>query len=97
MVVLGGEEILSTEGTTQGDDLAMAVYALGTTLLQNALRTAAPQVKQVWLADDATGAGTLTNLKTWWDTIAIQGTKIGYNVNQNKSWLIKGNPPPPNF
>ena len=87
MVILGGKEILSTEGTTQGDNLAMTFYALGTTLLQNALRTAAPHVKQVWLVDDATVAGTLTNLKTWWDTIFIQGTKIGYNVNQNKSWL----------
>ena len=40
------------------------------------------------VTDDVTGAGTLPNLKTWWETILYQGAKIAYHVNQRKSWLM---------
>ena len=46
------------------------------------------EIKQVWLADDATGAGRLAHLLRWWNTIISEGQKIGYNVNESKSWLI---------
>ena len=62
LVVLGGAEIQSTEGTTQFDNLAMYFYALETIKIQNHLRTAS-KVKQVWLVDDTTGAGSLKSLK----------------------------------
>ena len=78
----------SIEGTTQGDNLAMAFYALGTKPLQDILKEISPVTKQVWLADDATGAASLTNLKMWWDTIILEGPKFGYHVNESKSWLI---------
>ena len=42
----------------------------------------------MWLADDATGAGTLTNLRTWWDIVQKEGLKYGYQVKPEKSWLI---------
>ncbi len=45
----------SSEGTTQGDPLAMAMYALAVKLLIERLQLEAPNVKQVWYADDATG------------------------------------------
>ena len=48
-------------------------------------------MKQVWLADDATGAGSLLELLDWWNTIITEGKKIGYNVNESKSWLILKN------
>ena len=47
-----------------------------------------PEVQQVWLADDATGAGKLDKLKLWWDKIIHEGEKLGYFVNETKSWLI---------
>ena len=46
-----------------------------------------PQVKQVWPAE----AGTPNKLKNWWDIIISEGQKIGYYVNESKSWLILKN------
>ena len=55
LILPGGKEILSLEGTTQGDPLAMQFYALTVTPLITTLRILIPEVSQVWLADDATG------------------------------------------
>ena len=88
MVVLGGRDIFSVEGTTQGDNLAMAFYALGTSPLLKTLSMTSPSVSQVSLADDITGAGKLEDLKVWWDSLTGEGAKFGYYVNESKSWLI---------
>ena len=48
----GGKEIVSQEGTTQGDPLA-----INTSILIQSLRARIPEVKQVWLADDSAGGG----------------------------------------
>ena len=77
LFVAGGKEISSREGTTQGDNLAGPFCPLNTTPLQNKLRETSPEIKQVWLADDATGGGSITNLKSWWDTIINEGAKFG--------------------
>ena len=55
LIIDSGKEILSQDRTAQGDNLAMSLYALITLLVQNSLRSTSP-IKQVWLADDATGA-----------------------------------------
>ena len=57
MVIPGSSEIASCEGTTQGDPLAMAMYALATTPLIKMLHDNVPMTKQVLYADDATGVG----------------------------------------
>ena len=88
MVVFGADDIMSVEGTTQGDNLAMSFYALGTDPLMRYLKITCPNTRQVSLADDITGAGTIYNLKEWWDTIVVEGQKFGYYVNESKSWLI---------
>ena len=64
---IDGETLLSQEGTTQGDPLAMAMYAIAVTPLIKDLED--KSVKQVWYADDATACGKISNLKTWWDEI----------------------------
>ena len=85
LIILGGAEIQSSEGTTQGDNLAMSSYALATVEIQNRLRITASEVKQVWFADDATGAGLLESLKKWCINIIEKGACYGY-------MLMKVNP-----
>ena len=48
---VGGESLLSNEGTTQGDPIAMPLYAIATLPLLCAVETEG--AVQVWYADDA--------------------------------------------
>ena len=66
----------------------MQFYGLSTKPIIVALDFEKSRVHQVWLADDATGAGTLTNLRAWWDIVSSEGKKYGYHVKPSKSWLI---------
>ena len=76
MIVFGSKVILSNKGTTQGNNLAMSFYALGTAALLNYLLISSPKVKNVYLADEITGAGTLVNFKKWCSTIISDGSKF---------------------
>ena len=82
---VGGETILSQEGTTQGDPLAMAMYALA---LVPMIARLSNIVKKVWYADDAAAAGQLADLYTWWDMLCDIGPQFGYFVNSSKTLLI---------
>ena len=83
---VGGETIKSPEGTTQGDPLAMAMYAVATMPLLRKAQT--PSAKQVWFADDGTSRGKLTGLKSWWDSLTSCGPDFGYDINApNLGWL----------
>ena len=80
--------ILSQEGTTQGDPLAMIMYALATIPLIQRLKDCVNDVSQVWYADDASGSGRVLSLRKWWDKISTLGPKFGYFTNSAKTWLI---------
>ena len=82
------EVVQSAEGTTQGDPIAMAMYALGLLQLQQTICFDQTRVKQVAYADDLTGAGKLVDLKGWWDMVTEHGPKIGYFPNASKSVII---------
>ena len=69
----------------------MSFYALATVEIQNHLQITGSEVKQVWLADDATGAGSIESLKKWWINIIEEGAHYGYYVNESKSRLILKN------
>ena len=86
--ICGDGEISSSEGTTQGDPLAMAMYALAVKPLIGKLQYLAPAVKQVWYADDATGAGTCDDLRTFWNSVQIHGTGYGYHPNGAKTHIV---------
>ena len=83
---IDGETMLSQEGTTQGDPLAMAMYAIG--ILPLIQRLSSESTKQTWYADDAAACGDLTHLRSWWDQLVDFGPTYGYHPNASKTWLI---------
>jgi len=88
LFVVGGKEIRSREGTTQGDPPSMALYALGLMPLLWGLSDPERGDKQVAYADDLTGGGKLGDLKSWFDSIVAKGPAFGYYAEPSKSWLI---------
>jgi len=75
LFITGEGELSSTEGTTQNDPLAMAMYALAVTPLIQALRHCQSNIFQVWYTDDATAAGNLQSLFQWWKHILHLGPR----------------------
>ena len=88
LFVTGGGELASAEGTTQGDPLAMPLYALSTVPLIKELHTAHSEILQDWYADDSAGAGRLLELRRWLDMLAERGKVYGYHVNWEKTQLL---------
>ena len=62
LLVVGGSELKFAEGTTQGDPLAMSMYAISLQPLISLLHNRST-AKQCWFADAATGAGPLGKKK----------------------------------
>ncbi len=80
-----GQHLLSKEGTTQGDPLAMAMYAIGTYPLIRKLDGIA---NQVWYADDSAAGSSLENIKKWWNALAEKGPLYGYYPNGSKTHVL---------
>ena len=82
---MDNDVILSQEGTTEGDPLAMPMYVLATIPLICKLDG---PCKQVWYADDSAAFGTLEQLRNWWDRLITVGSQFGYFANPHKTWLV---------
>ena len=82
---IDGEVILSQQGTTQGDPLAMPMYALATIPLIDQLPR---NVTQIWYADDACAIGSVADLYAWWNELTTRGQKYSYHVNAIKTRLV---------
>ena len=88
LFVIGGYELISSEGTTQGDPLGMAIYAIGLTPLLDMMMEIVINIKSAAFADDLTAIGMCHKLRQWWNYLSEEGPKIGYNPQPTKSWLI---------
>jgi len=86
LFINGGKEILSKEGTTQGDPAAMPVYALGLAPLLDSISTS--DTRQGAYADDIGALGKLEHLLMWWNRLVDIGPKAGYYPKPMKSWLV---------
>ena len=93
LFVLGRTEMLSSDGTTQVDPVAMPAYAIGITPLLELIKPHATEtdvsMKRVAFAYDLRGGGDLITLRRWWDNNVLHGPKLGYNPKAAKSWLGK--------
>ena len=81
-----GESLLSREGTTQGDPIAMPLYALATLPLLRAFKTEGPL--QVWYAENAGAGGKIEAFRRWWNGINEKDSLFGYHQNSAKSILL---------
>ena len=94
---MGGKEILSCEGTTQGDPCAMPAYTIGIAPLLQLINlrdvdaenpSDGDQVKHAAYADYLGGAGILESLLTWWNRVVHFVPPLGYYPKASKSWLV---------
>ena len=89
--VISGKEILSKEGTTQGNP-PMRTYALGVTPLLHFLHEfiliSEHRSKEVAFADDSTVPGNIKEVKRYWELLVRVGPKYGYYPKPSKYHLI---------
>ena len=85
--VTGGQELESSEGTTQGDPLSMSIYGISLIPLMLTLQNTS-NAKQCWLADDTSGARFIKDIQKWWQSIEKMGSMFGYHTNARKCCLI---------
>ena len=93
LFMIGGMELLSKEGTTQGDPVSMIIYGIGVTPLINMLIEVLINEYKVTVnvlayADDFSAAGRIQDLRIWWNVLNEVGPKFGYYPEPTKTWLI---------
>ena len=87
-----GTVIMSEEGATQGDPLAMQMYAVSSRKIIDSLDANTEDVDQVWFADDSAAGGGLENVYNWWLHINDVGPMYGYYPNPPKTHVILKSP-----
>ena len=80
--------IMSKEGVTQGDPLAMICYGLASLPLIRSLKEENASWRQVWYADDAGIYGKLQDIRRVYLDLATKGPKWGYIPEPSKSILV---------
>ena len=55
----------------------MPWYAINTVHIITSLRESILQVKQVWLADDCAGEGSIESFYQWYKSLCEEGRKFG--------------------
>jgi len=80
--------VLSEEGVTQGDPLAMVLYGLALLPLAESLREAEPTVLQPWYADDMAMQGPVSGIARVMRLLQVEGPPRGYFPEPAKSILV---------
>ena len=80
--------ILSKEGITQGDALAVALYGIALLPLAEILRVQFPDVLQPWCADDVTMQGTPARVGVCFKLLVKLGPMFGYLPEPRKLFAI---------
>ena len=84
-----GELFYSSEGLTQGDNLAMAAFGANTLpLIRRLKQQLGTTILQKWYADDANATGQLPALREFLHLLTSIGPNYGYRVNPGKCWLV---------
>ena len=81
------EPVFSREGVTQGDPMAMFLYALAVLPLIQSLSDRSHWL-QSWLADDSACVATLPELREWFYKLREKGPAFGYFPGPAKSVLV---------
>ena len=79
--------LLSKEGVTQGDPLAMPAYGVGSLPLARKLKNP-EKWKQNWYADDSSCIAVFDLLIEWLKLLILEGPKYGYFPESEKSYLV---------
>ena len=93
LFVIGGAEITSEEGTTQGNPTAVVMCAITIIplimmLMKLTEKIPNKQTKMVGFTHDLSAGRSLSNIKKWWKAFCNLGPKFGYNPEATKCWLI---------
>ena len=85
LFIIRRNELKSNESTTQDDPVSIAICGTGVTLMINilidiAVASAESQVGVLAYANNFLAAGTLGDLRKWWDTLTIIGRKLVQNL-----------------
>ena len=89
LFIIGGSELKSCEGKTQGHPATRAIYAIAIiplllTLVDQAEQIPGKRTNSVTYADDFTGAGSVTNLLHWWNTLTTLGLLFWFHPKPTK-------------
>ena len=92
---MDGDFILSEEGSTQGDNAAMNMYACSIRPLIDTLGDPAlyssngvTKAKQAWYADDSSATGSLNSITLWWNELCRIGPGLGYYPKPEKCHIV---------
>lgn len=88
---LGSHEILSADGTQQGDPLASILFSLVLAHCISKFNHAGISFK-AWYLDDGSIAGTPESLRAFLDFLIAEGPAYGLHVNINKCEIVSREP-----
>ena len=86
---VNGKKLLSREGTTQGDPLAMAMYGIAILPLIKLIDN--ENLCQKWFADDGNAVSKLDQLRIVLENVIKHGKHFGYHAKPSKCKLIVKN------